>query len=107
MMYVSKDEATALFWARMGASGVVFIPIMLYHFTLNFLEEKKRKIILYIVYAIGIFFIFLLWRTNYFIIGLYKYSWGYFLKILFSHSFHLLFDYIQREIILFFYYKYR
>jgi two-component system NtrC family sensor kinase len=64
---------------------------MFYHFILNFLGKKKGKIILYSAYTIAIFFIFILWRTNYFINGLYKYHWGYFLKISFFHSFHLLF----------------
>lgn len=45
MMYSMKSPDFALMWARTGSVGVVFIPVLAYHFVCAFLGYKKDKIL--------------------------------------------------------------
>lgn len=44
-MYLSRDKDIALRWARIGAIGVLFIPIFGYHFILEFIQAKRRMLL--------------------------------------------------------------
>ncbi|MBL7155034.1 MAG: GAF domain-containing protein [Candidatus Portnoybacteria bacterium] len=55
-----KDPLEALFWWRVTYVGIIFIPVLFYHFVYLFLGLKKRKL-LYLIYCFGFFFLILEW----------------------------------------------
>ena len=42
IMYSSRSPASALYWARIGFLGIIFIPIFAIHFILRFLNMDYR-----------------------------------------------------------------
>ncbi|MCM8819980.1 MAG: hypothetical protein NC925_04200 [Candidatus Omnitrophica bacterium] len=91
MMYKAKRDLEAIFWDRIVYIGVVFIPILMYHFGLIFTDtEKKNKKKLYFGYF-GAFIFFVLSRTNYFVDNLYKFNWGMHTQAKLFHHFFLIF----------------
>ena len=46
-VYLSGNEIQALFWARIGFIGVIFIPILTYHFVVSFLNLDRQKILVW------------------------------------------------------------
>lgn len=84
-------EQTAFFWLNIGFTAVILIPTAFFHFTYAFLNLKSYKKLLLILYAISSFFIFLLYKTDYLVNGLYEYSWGYYPKAGILHPFYLAF----------------
>jgi len=75
-MYLSRNPATALRWARIGFLGISFIPVFAYHFIIVFLN-LKRKIVLPIIYLFAILSLFLS-QTNYIYGGIKEHFWGYY-----------------------------
>lgn len=59
---LTTDYSQALLWWRFTYIGIIFIPVLFYHFVYLFLELKK-KIILYLIYLFGFFFFFLMWTS--------------------------------------------
>jgi hypothetical protein len=55
-LYLSRDNTTALWWARFGFIGITFIPVCEYHFILTFLglRQLKRLAILYLLAFLGL-----------------------------------------------------
>ena len=47
-MYLSKDSHSALFWARNGFFGIIFVPIFAYHFISAFLKIKKDWVLAFL-----------------------------------------------------------
>ena len=91
MMYKAKTESEAIFWDRIVYVGVVFIPILMYHFGLIFTDtEKKNKKKLYFGYF-GAFILLVLSRTDYFVNDLYKFNWGVHTQAKLFHHFFLVF----------------
>jgi signal transduction histidine kinase len=78
MMYSARDESFAYWCTRLVYAGVIFIPTLFYHFTISFLhkEQKKKKLIV-VFYMYSLLFLVLLYASNSFVVGLYKYYWGY------------------------------
>ncbi len=74
MMFISKTDSQAIFWDRTVYLGVIFIPILMYHFGLAFSKTRNPKI-LYLGYSLAVIFV-VLSRTNYFVSGLFEYRWG-------------------------------
>jgi signal transduction histidine kinase len=90
--FLNKDGVIEFYLFKIGYSGVIFIPIGWAQFLIYFLELEREKRIIPILYGIGFIFIFLLWQTDYFMSGLYKYFWGYYPKVCFiTHPLFLLF----------------
>jgi signal transduction histidine kinase len=77
--YASQAEQQALFWFKISYIGIIFIAATFYSFIFNLLGKRQNKII-FLNYAISLFFVFLLFYSEYLINGLYKYSWGYYPK---------------------------
>jgi hypothetical protein len=90
MMFISETDDQAIFWDRNVYSGVIFIPILVYHFSLVFSKNKNRKKSLYLGYFIAFIFL-VLSRTDYFVADLFKYKWGVHAKAQFFHHFFLIF----------------
>lgn len=91
MMFISRDnKEMVIFWDRFVYTGVVFIPVFMYHFGLAF-TNKKRDFLLYIGYALSIIFLFLT-RTKFFVDDVFVYKWGIHTKAqLFHHIFLIYF----------------
>lgn len=62
--------------ARIYYSGVVFLPIGLYHFTLEILAPGKHKNRIFGHYSFSTLFLFLLWGSNLLVSGVREFSWG-------------------------------
>jgi signal transduction histidine kinase len=90
MVYLSKDENTALFWCRIVYLGVPFITITNYHFSTVYLKLAKQYKLVAFFYILS--FISLFFTSNYyFISGVKKYFWGYYAQAGFLHSIFLVF----------------
>ena len=98
LMGLSSNDTSALFWARIGDIGIVYLPIFAYYFTIVLLEKNAPPFstILKISFLLSIPTIMLIY-TPYIFIGMKKYSWGqypiagplYFITILFFALFVL------------------
>lgn len=75
MLFNSINESEQVRWDRFIYAGVVFIPIFLYHFGLIYCNIKKQKPILVVGYLLAFFFLPIS-QTDFFVRGIYKYSWG-------------------------------
>ncbi|MBL7156723.1 MAG: ATP-binding protein [Candidatus Omnitrophica bacterium] len=72
---------------KIGYSGVIFLPIVYYHFLMSFLNKENK--IIFTAYIFGTIFLLLTWFTSLFTSGYYKYFWGYYPKASFLHPFYL------------------
>lgn len=77
-MEATPDEGTALVFAKLAHSGVIFCPIAYVHFTRYFLNLKWLTPIYQCYYAIGGLFLFLLWSTDRFVPGIIRQPWGFY-----------------------------
>jgi signal transduction histidine kinase len=89
ILFNTKAETLANFVVKLGYTGIIFIPITFFHFFTSFLKAEKDKWLVFLSYVIGLFFVLVLWFTNYFINGFYKYYWGFYPRAGFLHPFHL------------------
>ena len=92
--YSASTEQSALTWLTIGYTGVILIPVAFYHLTYAFLDLKSHKKVLISLYVISFLFICSLYLTDYFVIGTYKYFWGYYPKVGFLHPLYLVFLFI-------------
>ena len=90
--FMVLSDYNQYFWDKFIYCGVIFIPILLYHFGIEFLNERpKNNIFLICGYACALVFfvlnIFTPWFTN----DLWDYSWGSHLKAQFFHHIYLVY----------------
>ena len=69
----------SIFWWRIAEIGVIFIPVLLVHFVLEFLEKRKNKFLI-IFYALSFIFFFFNIFTDYFF-GQLRFTFGQFYYI--------------------------
>ena len=107
VVYSTQNYERALFLVRILYIGVIFIPAFSYHFAITFLNLKGHQRILQFNYFVS--FIFALsTQSNSFILGLYKYYWGYQTKVGFLHSLFLIyFAIIMNRAVILLYAHYR
>lgn len=76
LMYFSVSPAQALFWARVGVVGIVFIPPFTLNFVYAFLDKRPGKLqqTVNILSAISLF---ISW-TPFIYKGINEHSWGYY-----------------------------
>ncbi|MBF0385102.1 MAG: GAF domain-containing protein [Candidatus Omnitrophica bacterium] len=96
LMYLSPDKTQAMFWARVGFSFIVFIPIFAYHFISRLLNRSNKEL-LTLLYSLSGPAVLLGW-TKYIYKEIGDYFWGYYpiagkLYFLFLLSFSVLFSY--------------
>ncbi|MBU1871472.1 MAG: GAF domain-containing protein, partial [Candidatus Omnitrophica bacterium] len=89
-VYASQNEVSALLFARLGYIGVVFIPTFLYNFIITFLRLKRSKAIIYSTFLVSLFFL-IANTTDYFLIGMYRYFWGFYPRAGFLYRFYILY----------------
>lgn len=83
------------FWDKFIYCGVIFIPITLYHFGVEFLDNRRpRDLFLVIGYIFAGVFLFLNLFTPWFTDGLWHYTWGSHLKAQFFHHVYLVYFFL-------------
>jgi signal transduction histidine kinase len=87
----TKDPRLAYVLARVGYTGIIFIPIAFYHFTLRFLDINTEERRLRYYYLIGLLFVVLLWADHHFVRGVYHYAWGFYAKAGYQHAIYICF----------------
>jgi signal transduction histidine kinase len=75
------DEHTATALARLGYSGISFIPIVFFHFIVEFTQNSVLRKILPLCYALGLCFLILAWSGPHYVAGVYQYAWGFYPKV--------------------------
>ena len=89
MMFNSVTDTQIAFWDRFVYGGIIFWAIIQYHFSLAVTHfNKKRSNFLILGYLVFFFFL-LLSRTDYFISGIFRYTWGAHMKALWPHDIFL------------------
>ena len=76
IMYSTPNRNIALNCTKLVYSGVIFIPIVYYHFIISFLEIKNQALIVRINYLVGLILTILLFKSNLIVSGLHNYFWG-------------------------------
>jgi len=89
-MLNSKTDDWIIFWDRVVYIGVIFIPVIGYHFSLLFTKSKYKKQLLRIGYALALMFLISNF-TDYFVSGVFKYSWGHHTRAQVFHHIFLIF----------------
>src|SRR3989338_7494956 len=91
LMFSCNDPKIAMIFARFGYAGVIFIPVAFYHFVISFLNISNKKNCVTVSYVLGVFFLFFVVFTNYFILRLDKFFWGWYPKTGFIQPLYLVF----------------
>jgi len=89
ILFNTTSEKLAIYIVKFGYTGIIFIPITFFHFFVSFLRAEKDKWLVFISYIIGLVLVLVLWTTNYFVNGFYRYYWGYYPRVGFLHPVHL------------------
>ncbi len=89
--YSTKDVATAVFFARIACTAVVFLAPTSYHFVVTFVNKKNELKFVYISYVISLIMILIFLKTNIFLCGVHKYYWGFYSKAGILHPLFLLY----------------
>lgn len=94
LAYLSNQKNSTLLFFKLGYLGVIFIPIVWYHFEMSFLANQNRKldILTFCGYLCALFFGIIIFTQKWFITDLFTYPWGYYPKVFIpSHILFLLY----------------
>jgi len=79
LMYLSPDSKTALFWARLGDIGIIFLPIWAYYFIIVILNRDRKPFsTIFVVFCLLAAPILVLSQTKYLLSGIKHFFWGYY-----------------------------
>lgn len=78
LAYNSTSENMGFLCLKIGYCGIIFIAVIFFHYTKEFLEVRKMKGLVLLNYLMGILWVFSIWKSSYFIKGIHKYFWGYY-----------------------------
>jgi len=79
LMYLSRDAATALVWARAAYVGIALIPVLVCHFALAVTRSAHgRPLWLWIAWVLSAGFLVGMVGTDALVGDLYRYSWGFY-----------------------------
>ncbi len=91
MMFLNVGKKDlAIFWDRICYIGVVFIPTLMYHFSVIFSGAKKQKKLVVLGYFLSFIFLFLI-PSDYFVSDLFVYKWGAHTEARLLHHIFLIF----------------
>ena len=89
MMFLGKS---VFFWDKFVYVGVIFIPSIVYHFTVLLIDKRKeKKLFVNLGYILSFIFLNLLLFTDLFVSGSFQYEWGAHLKAGIFHHLYLIF----------------
>jgi two-component system NtrC family sensor kinase len=77
--------------ARLGYSGIIFIPIVFFHFVVEFTKTEHQRRLAYLFYCLGGGFLFANWAGRSFVAGTYHYVWGFYPRTGLLHVPYLVF----------------
>ncbi len=80
----------ALFWSRIGYLGVTVIPVLTFHFHIEFIKKKPIKLLMIPLYCLSLLF-FGLAQTDYFLKEPKLFFWGYYPQAAVLYPFFLCF----------------
>ena len=89
ILFNVEDFSTADLLARLGYSGIIFIPIVFFHFVVEFTGARRERVLSALFYILGGVFVAAVWMTSYFVSGIYRYAWGYYPRAGILHAFYL------------------
>ncbi len=75
MLFISEFSTQQIFWDRFIYLGVVFIPTLVYHFSIAYTKLNNQSKLLPFSYF-GAFTFLIMSRTDYFVKDLFYYPWG-------------------------------
>jgi hypothetical protein len=78
MLYSTTDEKDATFWEKCVYVAIVYLPAVVYHFSVRLHQHTDNKLIL-VNYLLGTAFLCTL-ATPYLVNGHYSYFWGFYPK---------------------------
>ncbi len=79
IMRSATDSSVALWWAKAGHLGLPLIPVAVFHFTTVILKQDTDHLrLIWINWLLGTFFVIGSIFTNFVIIGMYHYWWGFY-----------------------------
>ncbi|MDP3143198.1 MAG: ATP-binding protein [Candidatus Omnitrophota bacterium] len=91
LCYSAKSEFVAGFLSKIACTAVAFLPNLAYHFTVTFLDLKKERKFVYLIYAVNLSLVPLFLFSNYFLSGVNKYFFGYYGGASFLYPAYLIF----------------
>lgn len=87
------NDAKVIFWDRFLYLAAIFVPPIIYHFSIEFCKIRTQKVPLFFSYLLAVFFAFLS-RTDYFVKDVFNYQWGCHTQAQIGHHFYLIFTII-------------
>jgi two-component system, NtrC family, sensor kinase len=89
LLFNVEDARIAALLARLGYSGIIFIPFVFFHFVCEFANVERSRRLARLNYVLGSVFFLATWISNDFVDGVYKYSWGFYPRAGILHPFYL------------------
>jgi diguanylate cyclase (GGDEF)-like protein/PAS domain S-box-containing protein len=79
LMYLSREEATALRWGHLAYLGIALIPMAVYHFAVAVSRDlERRRRWLWAGWTVAVLFALAMARTDALFRDLYVYRWGFY-----------------------------
>jgi signal transduction histidine kinase len=103
-MLTTSSDVQAIFWDRFIYAGVVFVPALMYHFSLIFTKISIKKSLIVLAYTLSFFFL-IISRTDYFVKSLFKYSWGVHTQAQFFHHIFMVYFFLYLILTIINFYK--
>lgn len=91
VLFNVDDVAAAELLARLGYSGIIFIPIVFFHFVVEFSKCEDERRLCHLFYALGAVFLITIWAGDALVQGVYRYYWGFYPKVGKLHPLYLAF----------------
>jgi two-component system NtrC family sensor kinase len=89
LLFNVEDARTAVVLARLGYSGIIFIPIVFFHFVFEFTKIERSRRLSRLNYVVGTVFFLINWVSDAFVDGVHKYSWGFYPRAGILHPVYL------------------
>ena len=95
LMYASKSDRTAAFWARAAFIAIPFIPTAVYHFVVGLARlERRLHTPLRAAWLLSALFSVLILTTDQIVDGVEKYPWGHYPRYAWASGPYLLFFFV-------------
>src|SRR3989338_3649616 len=78
ILFSIADLQLAKLLARVGYSGIVFIPTTFFHFFVRFTESEKDFRWVRVAYVLTLGFVAAIWTSDLFVTDVHHFAWGYY-----------------------------